>query len=205
MDLWQAISYSMKVSGWYEEDELEALWKMCRESVHHHGILEVGCFAGRTSSLLAQFLQTLLPPAALTFIDPFLSDSMKGYDMVQTKAEFSRCLREIGTPYRLVEKRTIDVTPAELPERIDFLHIDGDHTKTAVETDCRLLLPLVRPGGIACFHDYGRRAFDVTNVVDRMCADWRLIGTFGTVRALQKDQDEALRCEDLFNARVLWA
>ena len=181
-----AIHRSLKIPGWYEDEELEALWLMCQEAVERDGVLEVGCFCGRTSSLFAQFMQTLPFQVQLTFIDPFLPHLMHGLDMAQAKVDFTRFLQEIGAPYRLIEKRTIDTAPEELPNRIDLVHIDGDHTKVAVEIDCELLLPLVRPGGIACFHDYGLRHFDVAAVVDEVCANWDLVGTFGTVRALRK-------------------
>jgi SAM-dependent methyltransferase len=205
MDFQRALSCSRTIRGWYEDDELEALWRMCFEAVDHDGILEVGCFAGRTSSLLAQFVQTLNHPVPLIFIDPFLPQFMKGYDMVSAREEFIRRLNEIGTPYRVVEKRTIDTTAADLPARIDLLHVDGDHSRAGVEADGRLLLPLLRTGGIACFHDYGRQAFDVTSVVDELCRDWNVIGTFGTVRAVQKRLTNPVRYEDHPDANVLWA
>jgi SAM-dependent methyltransferase len=201
----RALEYSNAIPGWYEEDELRALWRMCRLSVRADGILEVGCFTGRTSALLAHFVQTLHRPAPLTFVDPFLPQFMPGFDMHAAKREFMRRLNEIGTPYRLVEKRTIDTTPADRPPSIDLLHVDGDHSRVAVETDLRLLLPLVRPGGIACFHDYGRAAFEVTGVVDELCWDWDVIGTFGTVRACQKRTPSGPRLDEHPDANVLWA
>jgi cephalosporin hydroxylase len=36
---------------------------------------------------------------------------------------------------------------------VDFLFVDGDHTYEGVCADVELYLPLVRPGGIAAFHD----------------------------------------------------
>lgn len=205
MNLRHALSYSTRLAGWYELDELRALWRMCRRAVRYEGILEVGCFAGRTSSLLAQFVQTLRRPVPLTFIDPFQPRFMGGVDMRTVRQTFTRCLGEIGTPYTLIEKRTIDTTPADLPERIDLLHVDGDHSKVAVETDLRLLLPLVRPGGIACFHDYGRDAFDVTEVVDDLCRNWDVIGTFRTVRACRKPRAAHVPSAAHPDATVLWA
>jgi SAM-dependent methyltransferase len=205
MDLRRAIAFSKKINGWYAEEELEALWKMCVDAVQSCGIVEVGCFAGRTSSLLAHFVKTLAAPVPLIFIDPYSPDYMKGFNIEGAKSQFTRCLREIGTPYKLIERRTVDTNPADLPPQVDLVHVDGDHTKNAVENDCQLLLPLVREGGIACFHDYGRQAFAVTAVVDTLCADWTLIGTFGTVRALRKKTKAPMQSQRFQDTRALWA
>lgn len=40
-----------------------------------------------------------------------------------------------------------------LPVRIDFAFIDGDHTWSGIDTDWRLIKPLVDMGGVICFHD----------------------------------------------------
>jgi predicted O-methyltransferase YrrM len=186
MNLKDALEISTKIRGWYDENELASLWKMCTEAVRKDGILEVGCFAGRSSSVLAQFVRTLQFPVQLTFVDPFLPEFMNGMNILSAKKEFTRHLGEIGVPYTLIEKRSIDAAVGDFPESIDFLHIDGDHRRVGVETDCFLLLPRVRLGGIVCFHDYGRPGFEVQAVVDDLCSEWEVIGTFGTVRALQK-------------------
>jgi SAM-dependent methyltransferase len=205
MDLRRAVTFSKKINGWYAEDELEALWRMCFEAVQRDGIVEVGCFAGRTSSLLAQFVKTINPPVPLIFIDPFSPEYMRGFNIDLAKAQFTRCLLEIGTPYKLIEKRTIDANLADFPAQVDLVHVDGDHTKLGVENDCRLLLPLVRAGGIACFHDYGQEAFAVKAVVDDICADWTLVGTYGTMRALRKSKKDSVRCQQPHEMRAFWA
>jgi hypothetical protein len=38
--------------------------------------------------------------------------------------------------------------------RFDFVYLDGDHSREAVETDIAAWWPLVRPGGILAGHDY---------------------------------------------------
>ncbi len=40
-----------------------------------------------------------------------------------------------------------------LPDKIDFLFIDGDHTYEGVKKDFEMYSPLVRDGGIVAFHD----------------------------------------------------
>lgn len=42
-------------------------------------------------------------------------------------------------------------------EPLDFAFIDGDHTYEGVKADFSLYGPLVRPGGLICFHDILRR------------------------------------------------
>jgi hypothetical protein len=37
--------------------------------------------------------------------------------------------------------------------RVDFLHVDGDHTAEGVRTDYAMYGPLVRSGGLVAFHD----------------------------------------------------
>lgn len=37
---------------------------------------------------------------------------------------------------------------------IDLLIIDGDHSEEAVDKDCALWLPRLRPGGVVAFHDF---------------------------------------------------
>lgn len=42
--------------------------------------------------------------------------------------------------------------------RADFLHIDGDHSKSGVLRDCRDYIPMVRaPGGLVALHDIAFR------------------------------------------------
>jgi len=67
-----AVAYCHGIQGWYKDKELIGLWEMCFQAVQHRGIVEVGCFHGRSSSLFAHFAKSRLNPVSLTFIDPFL-------------------------------------------------------------------------------------------------------------------------------------
>ena len=40
--------------------------------------------------------------------------------------------------------------------QIDMLWVDGDHLYESVAADLDTWLPLVKPGGLVCGHDYGR-------------------------------------------------
>ncbi len=60
---------------------------------------------------------------------------------------------------------TFDLTAAELGQ-FDAVFIDGDHGRAAVANDTALALAVLRPGGIALWHDYNDRPVDVRAVLD---------------------------------------
>jgi hypothetical protein len=61
-----------------------------------------------------------------------------------------------------------------LPEGIDFLFIDGDHTYEGVKADFEMYSPLVRPGGLVAFHDICIHRSELNCNVDKF---WREIRT----------------------------
>lgn len=55
-------------------------------------------------------------------------------------------------------------------EPLDFLFVDGDHSRDGVAADFRDYAPLVRPGGLVAFHDVSQRPAPSTEGV---AAFWR--------------------------------
>jgi predicted O-methyltransferase YrrM len=41
----------------------------------------------------------------------------------------------------------------QLPERLDFAFIDGDHSRSGIETDWRIVSERMRSQGVVCLHD----------------------------------------------------
>ena len=58
------------------------------------------------------------------------------------------------------------ILPMLRPRSFDFAFLDGFHETEAVDRDARLILPLLRPGALLAFHDYGR--FGVRSAVDAL-------------------------------------
>jgi len=77
--------------------------------------------------------------------------------------------------------RTEDVLPVLRPASFTFAFIDGYHTTEAVAHDAQLVLPLLRPGALLAFHDYGR--FGVTRAVDAL--KLKVHARAGSLRVLQ--------------------
>ncbi len=55
--------------------------------------------------------------------------------------------------FTLVREPSLQAASRFEPGTIDLLHIDGDHSRAAVEADVAAWLPLMRPGGIVVFDD----------------------------------------------------
>jgi len=78
---------------------------------------------------------------------------------------------------------------------IHFLFVDGDHSRPAVTADMLGWLPLVVPGGIVAFHDYGNKNFrwclGVSEAVDEWdWTGWQEIPAAGSIKAYQKPDPE---------------
>lgn len=77
---------------------------------------------------------------------------------------------------------------------IDFLFIDGDHSKAAVLADMLGWLPKVNPGGVVAFHDYGNISFvwcqGVSEAVNEWdWSGWTEIPAAGSIKAYRKDDE----------------
>src|SRR5262245_46055260 len=66
-------------------------------------------------------------------------------------------------------------------EPIDAAFIDGDHSAAGVLADSILVRKLLRPGGIAAWHDYGNPGVEVTAALDNLAAHgWPIRRVEGT-------------------------
>lgn len=61
--------------------------------------------------------------------------------------------------------------------RLDSLWIDGGHTREQVTADISAWLPLVRPGGLICGHDYWARDAGVMDAVNDLLPDFQVVST----------------------------
>jgi len=68
------------------------------------------------------------------------------------------------------------------PIPIDWLHVDGDHSKEGISGDISAWLRHVKPGGVVSFHDYGAAVWPaVKEVVDDMMAEHSLVDHVDTL------------------------
>lgn len=139
-------------------------------------IVEIGVYEGASSCFWSDFYMNH-PESRLISIDPFT-----GSEEHHADPENHRELSEIELTARgniaksanaakieVIKGCSWDVFP-ELNRRnngerwIDLLYIDGAHDSTSVARDVTLYVPMVKPGGMIIFDDYGHP--DVQRGVD---------------------------------------
>ena len=140
--------------------------------------VEIGSFQGVSSALIAAAMRD---DGILYCVDPWPERNGRSEPNL---AIFRRHIRRRGLGGKIAILRgTSRVMAERLPRAVDFLFIDGDHSKAAIEFDWLLARDIVRAGGHVCLHDALVPASE----------PWRTLGSaacFGEVIA--RDPDFAL-------------
>jgi hypothetical protein len=121
--------------------------------------VEIGAAYGASTALL---LVNLPPRSNVVSIDPFVADSMSGF-----QASRDRCARNVVRAVSLLgdasaaARWTLDPIESLVAARtwdaeLGLLYIDGDHRYEAVRADFLAWSPFVREGGTLILHDSRR-------------------------------------------------
>jgi hypothetical protein len=171
------------VAGWLTYDEGHALYDLSRDK----RVLEIGSYCGRSTCCVAQ------SAASVACVDPF-DGRATGVPGETFDAFLENCERYgVSGKVKGLLGTSADVLPI-LPHRFDLVFIDGAHDRESVETDIRLSLPLLAPGGLLAFHDYrpaagfhdGRDDPGVREAVGGLlAAGGELISTHGTLAVVR--------------------
>jgi len=145
--------YLMYIQGMVDDDELKLLGKYAEEVDSGGVIVDIGTSDGKA----ALYLGSVSKPNTKVFtVDIEIEERFyKHVDYMELnhKVFYIRC-----TSSRLAGLWT---TP------IDMIFIDGSHNFEDVVKDIEKWVPHVKKGGIIAFHDYGNKAFGVTEAVDQ--------------------------------------
>jgi hypothetical protein len=77
-------------------------------------------------------------------------------------------MKQFGKRAIIVKSDSVEGT-AKVPDALDFVFIDGDHTEEGCRRDIEAWLPKVKPGGLLCGHDWDR--WGVTAAVRSVLGD----------------------------------
>lgn len=123
-------------------------------------ILEIGVFRGKN----AEVLRKEFPKAHLYLVDPWKPDSPyldSGSAVSKQQQIFNDAktrtfdLFQNDPQVTIIEKPSFEAAPL-LPNALDLVFIDANHSYASVHRDILTYLPKVRPGGILSGHNYGR-------------------------------------------------
>jgi hypothetical protein len=164
----EAIAIASAIPGWMEPEEMSAIAAVADGA---ENACEVGCFQGRTTKLLS-----MLCTGVVFAVDWFNSiNPTTGIDWFDP-AEYgqtARTYRELFDQHLASEIASgkVIVCPnkshegAELIEStgmlLDLCFIDAGHDLEQVRCDIAAYLPLMKPGGTMCGHDYYPEGVDV--------------------------------------------
>jgi predicted O-methyltransferase YrrM len=126
--------------------ELEALEEQARG---RRAALEIGSYQGVSAAYIAR---GLAEGGKLYCIDPW-PDTPRGSTNPMFSM-FTRHLRRLGLSDRIVILRGFSSEMAgRIPEGLDFIFVDGDHSRAGIEGDWKIVKAKLREGGIVCLHD----------------------------------------------------
>lgn len=129
-------------------------------------VLEVGSWRGFSTVAMG------LVATRVHAVDHHLGDEHAGHD--ESLSMLIANIDRYGVRSRVIVHvgDAVDVLPMLRHSQFDFAFIDAFHETEAVLRDADLVLPLVVPGGLIAFHDYGR--FGVADAVDLLCSEQRV-------------------------------
>ena len=125
-------------------------------SVKNPIIFEVGCWTGRSTSILGNFAKD--HNGVVTTIDKFdgtgshLEEYAKDVDI---ESILRSNLKKLGIYFyvHVINANSDDIFEQIYDNSIDFMFIDGDHRYSQVKKDLDNWWPKIKPGGIFCGHD----------------------------------------------------
>lgn len=142
-------------------------------------IAEIGVYRGEGSArLLAEF-----PEATVYMIDPWKESPPKSAyrktrdgcaKLTQDEHDANYVAALNATKFAQDRTRIIRMPSVEAASEICFplcaAIIDGDHSYEAVKKDTEAYWPLIREGGMLCFHDFFHKRFGVTEAATEFAA-----------------------------------
>ncbi len=178
----------LKVPGRMDLDELAFLAALAKAVPDGGQIVEVGAFYGRSTTAMAR----ANPSVAITSIDTFEDVAWTARYAAQYKniPRFSRAAFEAYTH----ECPNVQALQGPSPEiatdwatPIDLYFEDAVHGNPGLKANLDFWTARLKPGGIACGHDYNRRFPDVKSEVDALALRWNTsVSIVGSLWAVQK-------------------
>jgi len=149
--------------------ETEEILRLAEKSLSVAGdFVELGCYKGETSILLAKLLKAAGPDKKLWLYDSFAGlpektaedastagEQFRAGELFVSKREVVEKFKRSGLPFPVIKKAFFEeLDPAsDLPGKVAFAFCDGD-LYGSIKTSLKLVVPKLADGGVIVVHDY---------------------------------------------------
>ncbi len=153
------LAEALKIDGWMSEDELAFLGS---QAANAKNALQIGCYKGRSSFVIGKNIK-----GSLLDIDSFVGDFGNTLSTADLASTYIKNIHELlGKKIELIIGNSQDILKI-LNKKFDLIFVDGGHSYENVKMDIQLSIPLLRPGGMLCGHDYSH-SMEIKRAVDEI-------------------------------------
>jgi len=143
-------------------------------------VCEIGSYLGASTYVLGA--AACINKGRIFAIDTWDNEAMGAEAKVDTFSEFLNNIYEFRDVIQPIRGWSRDVAD-RIPDGLDMVFIDGDHSYEAVLSDLLLYIPKLRRGGLIVMHDY---TFDsVKAAAERAWNTYPIVGWGPQVHSLQ--------------------
>lgn len=140
---------------------------------------EIGVLKGKTLFSLLDACSSLTMFGidqwkVLPLRDDQCAETYDVFNMRSIKSVVMARARHYGHRCKIIESDSVEASQSFLDESLNFVFIDGDHTKWGVRRDIEAWAPKVAKGGMILGHDISWHT--VREVVDELCPGWKAFG-----------------------------
>lgn len=147
-----------EIDGWLTEEEALGLYSIARKIKRGGKVVEIGSWKGKSTVCIAKGLKA----GKLYAIDPFNAagdpDSIAEYERKKGKKplllQFKENLKKNDVFGKVIPLKGYSKDFVGKVGDVDFLFIDGNHTKKDCKFDFQSYSPKVKIGGYIGFHDF---------------------------------------------------
>ena len=139
-----------RISTWTTQEELLTLYRLASRCAENAVALEIGSYLGAATCYIGAGLAR--NAGRIICVDTWQNETMPD-GLRDTYSEFKANTLALQARITTIRKRSDELAPGELPDRLDFVFLDGDHSYAATRHDFLLVAERIAPEGIIAFHD----------------------------------------------------
>jgi len=145
------VSQAESITTFTSPAELTTLYELACKCSPGGAALEIGSYLGASACYIAAGLREV--GGKLYCVDTWQNETMPDGER-DTLAEFKHNTNGVTPLLFLIRKRVDQLTLDDVPQKLDLIFIDGDHSYESVKADFHRVAPWLSDTGVVAFHDH---------------------------------------------------